>query len=102
MYITKRKPTHPGEILLEDVIKPLGLSVSEAAKGLGVSRKMLSQFVHGHSGLSPEMAVRIGIATNMSAERWLALQTRLDLWEAEQNRPKSIKPFKGIEELATI
>ncbi|TGJ99062.1 addiction module antidote protein, HigA family, partial [Leptospira selangorensis] len=67
----KRRPTHPGEILLEDIIKPLGLTITEAAKDLGVSRKTLSEIVNGKSPVTPEMAVRIGIATNTSAESWL-------------------------------
>jgi antitoxin HigA-1 len=86
-----RKPTHPGELLLEDVIKPLGMTITEAAKNLGVSRKALSELVNGRCALSPEMAVRIGIATNMSAERWLAMQNRLDIWEAGQIKPKVIR-----------
>ena len=83
-----RQPTHPGEILLEDVIEPLGLTITEAAEKLGVSRKTLSELVHGRCSMSPEMAVRVGLATNMPPERWMALQTRLDLWKAENAHPK--------------
>ena len=58
-----RKPTHPGEVLLEDVIRPLGLSITEAARDLGVTRKTLSEFVNQRSGLSPEMALeRVGLS----------------------------------------
>ncbi|PKA14341.1 HigA family addiction module antitoxin [Leptospira haakeii] len=91
--MNKRKPTHPGEILLEDVIKPLGLTITEAAKDLGVSRKTLSEIVNGRSPITPEMAVRIGIATNTSAESWLNMQTKLDLWTAMQEKPKNIIKF---------
>jgi addiction module HigA family antidote len=89
----KRKPTHPGEVLLEDVIKPLGLSVAEAAKDLGVSRKTLYELINGKSSLSPQMAVRIGEATKTSPESWLNMQTKLDLWKAMQNKPDNIISF---------
>ncbi len=67
----KRKPTHPGEILREDVIKPLGLTVTEAAKRLGVTRKTLSELLNCKASLSPEMAVRISKATRTTPESWL-------------------------------
>jgi addiction module HigA family antidote len=81
-----RKPTHPGEVLLEDVIKPLGLTVTEAAKNLGVSRKTLSELVNQKAALSPEMALRNAKATNTSPESWLNMQTKLNLWNALQDR----------------
>nr|WP_305793164.1 HigA family addiction module antitoxin [Sedimenticola hydrogenitrophicus] len=77
---------HPGEIIKALCIGPLGLSVTEAAKGLGVSRKMLSSIINGKSGISPEMAVRLSIAFNTSFESWLNQQTQYDLWQAEQHR----------------
>ena len=90
-----RKPTHPGEVLLEDVIKPLGMTITEAARDLGVSRKALSELVNGKSALSPQLAVRIGKATNTSPESWLAMQTKLNLWNALQNDPKDVIKFTG-------
>ncbi len=89
----KRKPTHPGEVLLEDVIKPLGLSVAEAAKDLGISRKTLYELINGKSSLSPQMAVRIGEATKTSPESWLNMQIKLDLWKAMQHKPDNIISF---------
>ncbi len=89
----KRKPTHPGEILLEDVIKPLGLSIAEAAKDLGVSRKALYELINGKSSLSPQMAVRIGEATKTSPESWLNMQLKLDLWKAMRHKPTNITSF---------
>jgi len=90
----RRKPTHPGEVLLEDVIKPLGITITEAAQDLGISRKTLSELIHGKCGLSPEMAVRIAKATNTSPESWLAMQTKLDLWQAMQDEPKDVVKFE--------
>lgn len=94
---TTRKPTHPGLILKEDVINPLGLTITEAAENLGISRKHLSQLINGHISLTPEMAVRISKATKTSAESWLNMQIRLDLWYANQKECKVI-PFPEIKE----
>jgi addiction module HigA family antidote len=91
--MTTRKPTHPGEVLLEDVIKPLGLTVTEAAKNLGVSRKTLSELVNQKAALSPEMALRIAKATNTSPESWLNMQTKLNLWNALQHEPENVSEF---------
>ena len=83
-----RKPTHPGEVLREDVMKPLGLTVTEAAKRLGVTRKTLSALLNCRASMSPEMAVRVSKATRTSPESWLYMQAKLDLWIAEQKPPK--------------
>ena len=79
-------PPHPGEIIRTLCIEPLGISVTEAAKALGVSRKTLSSIINGKAGISPEMAVRLSIAFNTSSESWLKQQTQFDLWQAEQRR----------------
>lgn len=79
-------PPHPGEVLKEFCLEPLNLTVTEAAKGLGVSRKTLSAILNGKSGISPEMAVRLSIAFNTSSESWLNQQSQYDLWRAEQHR----------------
>ncbi|MHA1795960.1 MAG: HigA family addiction module antitoxin [Promethearchaeota archaeon] len=86
--VLNRKPTHPGEVLREDVIKPLGLTVTEAAKKLGVTRKTLSLLLNCRSSMSPNMAIRIGKATNTSPESWLFMQAKLDLWIAEKHSSK--------------
>ena len=91
--VMKRKPTHPGEVLLEDVIIPLGLTITEAAKDLGVTRKTLSQFVNGKCSLSPKMAIRIAKATNTSPQSWLNMQLKIDLWNAIKNEPKNVTLF---------
>ena len=91
-----RKPTHPGEVLLEDVIKPLGLTITDSAKKLGVSRKTLSEFVNQKASLSPEMALRIAKATQTSAESWINMQAKLDLWQASQHEPTNVTAFPQI------
>lgn len=86
-------PPHPGEILRQLCIEPLGLSVTEAAKGLGVSRKTLSAILNGRAGISPEMAVRLSIAFGTSSESWLNQQIQFDLWQAEKSR-KSLRVLR--------
>ncbi len=77
-------PPHPGDVLAELVLEPLGLSVTDAAKALGISRKSLSQLINGRIGVSPMMAVRLGLATNTTAESWMNMQTTYDLWQTRR------------------
>jgi len=79
-------PPHPGEVLRELCLDPLGVSVTDAAGALGVSRKTLSSILNGRAGVSPEMAVRLSIAFGTSSESWLNQQLQFDLWHAEQRR----------------
>ncbi len=81
-------PPHPGEVLKTLCLEPLHLTVTEAARSLGVSRKTLSAILNGRAGISPEMAVRLSIAFNTSAESWLNQQLQYDLWHAERNRKR--------------
>ena len=78
-------PPHPGEILREDYLKPLGLTVTATAAGLGVTRKALSELLNGHSGVSPEMAIRLELAGWTTADHWLRMQMHYDLWHAKQH-----------------
>ena len=79
-------PPHPGEVLEELCLEPLGLTVTNAAKALGVSRKTLSMVVNGRAGISPELAIRLSIAFDTSAESWLNQQLQFDLWQPERHR----------------
>lgn len=81
-------PPHPGEVLKNLCLEPLDLSVTEAAKALGVSRKTLSAILNGRAGISPEMAIRLSIAFDTTAESWLNQQVQYDLWQAERRRSK--------------
>ena len=81
-------PPHPGAILRELYLEPLGLSVTEAAQALGVSRKTLSSLLNGRAGVSPEMAIRLSIAFGTSAESWMNQQAVFDLSQAERHRNK--------------
>ena len=80
-----QNPPHPGEIVRELCLEPRGLSVTRAAQALGVSRKTLSAILNGRSGVSPEMAIRLGKAFGTTAESWLNQQIQYDLWIARQS-----------------
>ncbi len=91
-------PPHPGEILREDCLKPLQLTVTAAAKGLGVSRGSLSELLNGRNGISPEMAIRLEMAGWGPAESWLRNQVSFDLWRARQRAGSiRVKPFPATE-----
>ena len=95
MGMRMHNPPHPGEIIRELCLTPLGLSVTDAAKHLGVSRKALSELLNGRVGVSPEMAVRLSIAFDTTPESWLAMQMEYDLWRAEKKRSKlKVKKIK--------
>ncbi len=79
-------PPHPGEVLKSLCLAPLDLTITGAAGALGVSRRTLSAIVNGRAGISPEMAVRLSLAFNTTAESWLAQQLQYDLWQAEKKR----------------
>jgi antitoxin HigA-1 len=89
-------PPHPGEIIKELCLEPLGLTVTRAAAALGVSRKTLSAILNGRAGISPEMAIRLSMAFDTSAESWLNQQVQYDLWLARQRQQE----FK-VERLLT-
>ncbi len=80
--MTMKNPPHPGLSVRHDCLEPLGLSVTEAAKKLGVSRKQLSDIVNRHSGISPEMAIRLDKAFGGGADTWVRLQAAYDLAQA--------------------
>ena len=81
-------PPHPGEFIRRQCLEPLGLTVTEAAKGLAVSRNTLSMLLNGRLGISPEMAIRLSQAFGGSPQSWLQQQMQYDLWHVQQNRKK--------------
>ncbi|MFM1786742.1 MAG: addiction module antidote protein HigA family [Actinomycetota bacterium] len=88
---TTRVPTHPGAVLREDVINSLGLSLTEVALRLGVSRVTLSRVVNEHAGISPNLAVRLELAGVSTARAWLALQMNHDLAIVENSKKPKVK-----------
>jgi addiction module HigA family antidote len=85
------EPAHPGEILREDVLPALGLSVADAARQLRISRQMLHSILAGRSAVSPEMAVRLGRFCGNGAGFWLRVQTAHDLWHAERKLKAEVR-----------
>lgn len=83
-----KNPPHPGRIVRQECIEPLGLTVTAAAKGLGVTRKALSELLNGKSGISPEMALRLAKAFGSSPETWLGLQMDYDLAQVQRKARK--------------
>lgn len=86
-------PPHPGEVIKSLCLAPLGVTVTQAADALGVSRKTLSAILNGRAGISSEMAVRLSMAFSTTAESWMNQQTQYDLWHAEQRR-KNLRVMK--------
>ena len=87
-------PPHPGAFIRRQCLAPLGLTVTEAAKGLAVSRNTLSMLLNGRLGISPEMAIRLSEAFGGSPESWLTQQMQYDLWHALHNRePVDVRKF---------
>jgi antitoxin HigA-1 len=91
----KRRPTHPGAILREDVLPALQMTQTEFAQRLGVSRLSVSDLLHEKRALTPEMAARVGKLLNTTPESWLRMQEAVDLWDVQQQPEK----FKGIKPL---
>lgn len=88
-------PPHPGEIIRDFCIDSTRLTVTEAASALGVTRKTLSVLLNGHSGISPEMSLRLSRVFGRTPEGWLNLQLQYDLWQAKQST--DLKKLKRIK-----
>jgi addiction module HigA family antidote len=86
--MTMKNPPHPGGVVLRQCIEPLGLSITDAAAALGVTRNTLSELVNAKRGISPEMAVRLSKVFGGSAESWLVQQAQYDLAQVPANRMK--------------
>jgi addiction module HigA family antidote len=98
----EREPTRPGEIIREDYLGPLSITINELASVLGVSRKTLSKIVNGRGAVTPDMALRLSRAFNTTPDFWLNLQKNHDLWQAEHTskdwqkvRPLSLQLFQS-------
>ena len=103
---TMHNPPHPGETLREDVLPELGITVTDAAKQLGVTRAALSRVLNGRAGISPEMALRLerwlGVEHGGRAGAWLGIQAAYDLWQAQKSARLALNRIKPVkhEEMA--
>ena len=96
--VRMHNPPHPGEVLADTVLrKDRGISVTEFAKALGVSRVALSRVVNGRAAVSAELAIRLAAALGGSAESWLNMQIAYDLWHAEKRRRPKIERLRVVE-----
>jgi len=91
-----KNPPHPGELLREDVLVPLGLSVKETAAHLGLSRVALSRVLNGHAAISPDLAVRLELAGVSTARAWLAMQANYDLARAMRREQPPVHPLQKV------
>lgn len=89
-----KNPPHPGEILREDVLAPLGLEVTETARRLGMSRPALSRVLNGRAGISPDLALRLEQAGVSTARFWMNLQVNYDLSRAETRTQPKVQPLR--------
>jgi antitoxin HigA-1 len=95
-----RRPTHPGAVLLEDVLPGLDITQGRLAELLGVSRLTVSQLLNGHRALTPDMALRLERLIGASAESWLRMQEAVDLWDARQ-QPERFATIKRLSAAST-
>ena len=104
MTVSKRRPTHPGQILKHLYLEPLELSITEVARRLGVSRKAISAIVNERKSVTPEMALRLAKAFSTTPELWLNLQRNHDLWQAAQDNTawQQIEPIYNPEKGAPV
>lgn len=88
-----KKPPHPGKVIRKDCLQPLNLTVGEAAEGLGISRKHLSDILNGHAGITPNMAIRLSKAFGGSPESWLQQQMQYELSREDEEGVSDVKSF---------
>lgn len=89
-----KNPPHPGELLREDVLVPLGIEVTDAAQRLGMSRTTLSRVINGRAGISPDLALRLERAGVSTARFWMMLQSNYELAQAAQRKQPRVKPLQ--------
>ena len=90
-------PPHPGEVIWELCLEPLSLSITAAAKAIGISRKAFSELVNDHAGVSPEMAYRLSKAFDTTPESWLTMQMHHDLWKTRLKAKKlKVKKLSAV------
>ena len=88
-------PPHPGEILKGLWLDPMGISTTQAAKAIGISRKTLSKIINKKGSIMPEIALRLSLALGSSPESWMGHQVTYDLWQAEQQKDKlNVTPLR--------
>ena len=90
-------PPHPGRLVRQECLEPLGLTVTAGAKALGVTRQALNNLVNGKAGISAEMAVRLAAAFGGGAEAWLRMQSNYDLAQVKKREPEIVATVRQVE-----
>ena len=93
---TKRTPTHPGEMLLEEFLKPMGITQRELANAIQVPYQRVNEIINGRRGITPSTALRLGKYFRVSADFWMNLQLRWDLYFVQQSESTALKSIKPI------
>lgn len=88
-------PAHPGEILRDLYLSPMGVTIAQAAEALGVSRKHLSAIINGRASVTPEMAMRLATALSTAPDIWINLQAQHDVWTVTQQPRPKVKPLRA-------
>ena len=96
-----RKPTHPGELIREDLLPETGISQTDLARLMGVSRRTISEVIHERRRLTPDIAFRLAKVFNSTPEIWLNMQQAVDLWEANMNHGREYNKILPLQETAS-
>jgi antitoxin HigA-1 len=97
-----RKPTHPGELIREDLLPETGISQTELAELTGVSRRTISEIIHERRRITPDLAFRFARVFNSTPEMWLNMQQAVDLWEAQSSFGREYDKIRPVQEGASL
>jgi len=97
-----RKPTHPGELIREDLLPETGISQTDLARLMGVSRRTISEVIHERRRLTPDIALRLAKVFNSTAEMWLNMQQAVDLWKANKNHGREYGKIRPLQEAVSL
>lgn len=97
-----RKPTHPGELIREDLLPETGISQTDLAWLMGVSRRTISEVIHERRRLTPDIAFRLAKVFNSTPEMWLNMQQAVDLWEANKNHGREYDKIRPLQKAASL
>ena len=97
-----RKPTHPGELIREDLLPETGLSQTQLAKMIGVSRRTISELIHERRRITPDISLRLAKVFNSTPEMWLTMQQAVDLWEAQSLSGHEYEKIQPVQEVVSI
>ena len=99
---TNREPTHPGEMLLEEFLKPMGISQRKLANLLQVPYQRVNEIINSKRGITPSTALRLALVLEMSEDFWLNLQLRWDLYRARQKESKILQSIRPLSQISKV